>query len=106
MRMATTSEESQRHRNGNLPSVTLQVWTVGHGTLPAAAFRELLGGAGVAQVMDVRAFRAYADHMETPDFAAGIDRLLSAAEQAPTAVMCAESLWWRCHRRLVSDALV
>jgi hypothetical protein len=53
----------------------------------------------------VEGFRAYADYMDTPTFAAAVDELLHLAQQAPTAYMCAERLWWQCHRRLVSDAL-
>lgn len=49
-------------------------------------------------------FRAYADHMRTPEFSAGLHALLEEAEAERTACMCAESLWWRCHRRLVADA--
>ena len=49
------------------------------------------------------AFRAYADHMESEEFLAGVDDLLGRGEDA--VVMCSESLWWRCHRRLVSDFL-
>ena len=52
------------------------------------------------------AFRGYADHMGSAQFAAGLERLEGLAAAAPTAVMCAEALWWRCHRRLVADALV
>ena len=52
------------------------------------------------------AFRGYADYMETAEFAAALDELLALARRLPTAVMCAELLWWRCHRRLVADALV
>jgi uncharacterized protein (DUF488 family) len=52
------------------------------------------------------AFRAYADHMATPAFAAGVAELEALAAARPTAVMCAEAPWWRCHRRLLSDALV
>jgi uncharacterized protein (DUF488 family) len=52
------------------------------------------------------AFRAYADYMETPAFGAGVDELLAFAEGRSTAVMCSESLWWRCHRRLLADYLV
>jgi uncharacterized protein (DUF488 family) len=52
------------------------------------------------------AFRAYADHMASAEFAEGMEALLGHAEAAATAVMCAESLWWHCHRRLVADALV
>jgi len=52
------------------------------------------------------AFRAYADHMETQEFAAGLEALLSLAAERVVAFMCAEALWWRCHRRLVADALL
>jgi len=51
-------------------------------------------------------FRGYADHMESDDFRAAITRLESLAMSARTAVMCAEAQWTRCHRRLISDALV
>jgi uncharacterized protein (DUF488 family) len=51
-------------------------------------------------------FRGYADYMETEGFRKGVARVLDLAGQAgPTAVMCAEALWWRCHRALISDFL-
>ena len=50
-------------------------------------------------------FRAYADYMETADFARGIAQLMEAATHEPTAYFCAEAVWWRCHRSLVSDYL-
>ncbi len=50
-------------------------------------------------------FRAYADYMATAEFAAGLGRLRELARRQPTAMMCAEGLWWRCHRRLIADAL-
>ena len=49
------------------------------------------------------AFRAYADHMETAPFVAGVDELLALGDGQ--AVMCSESVWWRCHRRLLADHL-
>jgi uncharacterized protein (DUF488 family) len=52
------------------------------------------------------AFRGYADYMRTPPFWAALDRLLAEAATAPTAAMCSETLWWRCHRRLLADAAV
>src|SRR5690606_40838241 len=52
------------------------------------------------------AFRAYADHMDTPEFTAALDDLLAGAARQRTAVMCAESAWWRCHRRLLAHAAV
>jgi uncharacterized protein (DUF488 family) len=51
-----------------------------------------------------KAFRAYADHMETVEFRHALDSLLMRAAAAATAVMCAETLWWNCHRRLIADA--
>jgi len=50
-------------------------------------------------------FRAYADHIETEEFAQGIEELLEIAKLKRTAVMCAEALWWRCHRSLIADFL-
>jgi uncharacterized protein (DUF488 family) len=50
-------------------------------------------------------FRAYADHMESEEFRKGVKDLLELAANARVAVMCAESLWWRCHRSLISDYL-
>jgi|SRR5262245_40182241 len=51
-------------------------------------------------------FRGYADYMETEEFREGIKRLLHlAAKAGPVAIMCAEAVWWRCHRALVSDYL-
>ena len=52
------------------------------------------------------AFRGYADHMRTPGFWSALDRLLAEAAAAPTVAMCSETLWWRCHRRLLADAAV
>jgi uncharacterized protein (DUF488 family) len=51
------------------------------------------------------AFRGYADHMASPEFAAALARLEREATERPTAIMCAEAQWWRCHRRLIADAL-
>ena len=51
-------------------------------------------------------FRGYADYMETEQFQKGIERLLDVATEAgPTALMCAEAVWWRCHRSLIADYL-
>ncbi|HEY1277325.1 MAG TPA: DUF488 domain-containing protein [Thermoleophilaceae bacterium] len=54
----------------------------------------------------VKQFQGYADHMATEEFAAGLAQLIALAEERHTAVMCAEADWRRCHRRLLSDALV
>lgn len=131
--------------------------TLGHGTLEPDQFTELVRGAGIAEVVDIRRypgsrryphfareamarwlpegglayrwmeqlggrrkpdptslnlglrndqFRAYADHMDTELFRSGVRDLLDLANQLPVAVMCSESVWWRCHRRLLADHLV
>jgi uncharacterized protein (DUF488 family) len=51
----------------------------------------------------VDAFRAYANHMRSAEFLEAISSLLAELQTATTAVMCSESLWWRCHRRLIAD---
>ena len=54
----------------------------------------------------VEAFRAYAGHTRTCEFDAALDEVLDAARTSTVAVMCSESVWWRCHRRLVADVAV
>jgi uncharacterized protein (DUF488 family) len=147
------------------PGPTTEITTFGHGTATAEATVDLLRGAGITTVVDVRtapgsrrhpqfsraqlerwlpehgigyrwdrrlggfrkvapdspdsawrndAFRGYAGHMRTAEFLAGIDDLLAgigdgsgsgAAGSGATAIMCSESLWWRCHRRMIADFL-
>jgi uncharacterized protein (DUF488 family) len=130
---------------------------VGHGARPLTAFLELLKGAGVELVADVRtapgsrrhphfgrgpleetlraegidyvwrpdlggwrrarpdsrhtalradAFRGYADHMETDVFRGALAWLVEQGAARRTAFMCSESVWWRCHRQLIADALL
>lgn len=50
-------------------------------------------------------FRGYADHMETADFQKGIEKLLQMAASKRVVIMCAEAVWWRCHRSLIADFL-
>ncbi len=50
-------------------------------------------------------FRGYADHMETADFRQGIEILIRLGAERRLAIMCAEALWWRCHRSLIADHL-
>jgi uncharacterized protein (DUF488 family) len=136
----------------------MTAYTIGHSTHPLSRLVELLWGAGVTCLADVRtvprsrrvpqfnrealvaelpgagldylhvpelggwrsprtelddnagwrnrSFRGYADHMRSPEFAAGLGRLTEVAAERPTAILCAEAAWWRCHRRLVADALL
>lgn len=51
-------------------------------------------------------FRGYADFMQSPEFTAALTDLLMLAHDRATVMFCAETLWWRCHRRLIADAIV
>ncbi|MBE1530295.1 DUF488 domain-containing protein [Actinomadura algeriensis] len=89
------------------------------------ALREWLPAAGIGYRWDKRlggfrraaadspdtfwrndSFRGYAGHTRDPDFRTAVDELLRDAERVRTAVMCSESVWWRCHRRLIADFAV
>lgn len=89
-----------------------------------SALRDTLAGAGIEYVhlpglggrraprpdsphtgLRVAAFRGYADHMASDMFRADYARLEERARLVPTAFMCAETLWWKCHRRLLADRL-
>jgi len=56
--------------------------------------------------LENQGFRNYADYMLTDEFREGVEKLLEIARRKRTAIMCAEGLFWQCHRRLVSDFLV
>jgi uncharacterized protein (DUF488 family) len=134
----------------------VELLTVGHGTLTEERFGNLLSGAGVELLVDVRrapgsrryphfsrsqmtiwvptlgirygwepdlggwrktdpdspntalrnqSFRGYADYMATPPFWSALDALLADAKHLRTSIMCSEAVYWRCHRRLVADAV-
>lgn len=51
-------------------------------------------------------FRGYADYLESDEFAEGLLELIDLAQQERTTLMCAEAVWWRCHRRLIADVLL
>lgn len=73
---------------------------------------EVLGGLRRADSHSVNgawrnaSFRGYADYMQTPEFAAGIEELIAQGAREPAAIMCAEAVPWRCHRSLIADALL
>ena len=55
---------------------------------------------------DNRSFHNYADYALSDDYAAGLEQLVRAARLRPTAIMCSEAVWWRCHRRIIADYLL
>jgi uncharacterized protein (DUF488 family) len=111
----------------------IDIYTVGHSTRSPDQLLEILRAAQVVALVDVRSFpssrrhphfnrgapapgspnagwrergfRGYADYMASSEFKGGVERLEELARVKTTAVMCAEALWWRCHRRLIADVL-
>jgi uncharacterized protein (DUF488 family) len=79
---------------------------LGYHWLPALGGRRRLQPGSPNLGLRHPQFRAYADHMATAEFAAGVADLLALADTQVLAAMCAESVWWRCHRRLLADHLV
>ena len=68
--------------------------------------RKQVGHADPHVVWNNPSFRAYAAYMDTPSFRESLTALESRSATSDLAIMCAETLWWRCHRRLIADALV
>ncbi|MEW6268113.1 MAG: DUF488 domain-containing protein [Thermodesulfobacteriota bacterium] len=68
--------------------------------------RRSTGDRSPHRAWTVDAFRAYADYADTPEFAAALAELERLAAARPTAIACAEALWWQCHRRLIADRLL
>jgi uncharacterized protein (DUF488 family) len=68
--------------------------------------RRRVEGDGPDTWWRVEQFRAYAAHTRTAEFTAAAEELLEEAAKRRVAVMCSESVWWRCHRRLIADVAV
>jgi uncharacterized protein (DUF488 family) len=87
----------------------MQRWLPGAGIeyrwLASLGGRRRPDPASVHHALRHPAFRAYADHMEGSAFLDGVEELLGLDDLEATTVMCSESLWWRCHRRLLADHL-
>lgn len=62
--------------------------------------------ASLDQWWRVAQFRAYAAGTRTPAFAEAVGELLATAARRPTVIMCSETVWWRCHRRIVADVAI
>ena len=73
--------------------------------IPALGGRRRLAAKTAGSAWRHPAFQAYADHVTSEEFAEGLNELCMLASGLRTVVMCAELLWWRCHRRLIADVL-
>lgn len=97
-------------RSLHVARAELECWLPEHGI--GYRWEKRLGGWRKARpdspdtALRTRAFAGYAAHMRSPDFGTAIDELLDQARGTRTVIMCAESVWWRCHRRMVADFVV
>lgn len=95
--------------NGEALAETLAVAGIGYRHFPALGGRRSPprdGKESANTLWREAAFRNYADYAETPEFRAAFADLMTLAGEQPTAVMCAEAVWWRCHRRIITDYLL
>jgi len=84
---------------------TLAAHELGYAWLPALGGRRRASPDSPNTAWRNAAFRGYADYMASAAFAQGMTQLLELARASRTALMCAEAVWWRCHRSLIADAL-
>jgi len=95
--------------NAEALDTALQKEGIGYRHLPALGGRRSAAGAKAPShntLWREAAFRAYSDYAETDEFRTGFDELLDLAREHKVAIMCAEAVWWRCHRRIVADYLL
>jgi uncharacterized protein (DUF488 family) len=93
------------HFNKDALSESLSAAGIDYRHLPALGGRRAASRGAPSRngLWKVEAFRNYADYAETPAFRAAIDALEALSRECPTAFMCAEAVWWQCHRRLIAD---
>ncbi len=93
------------HFNREPLAVALAAETIGYEWIEPLGGRRQAEEDSASTAWRNAAFRGYADHMRSEEFAAGFTALCAAARKSPTAVMCSEAVWWRCHRGLIADLL-
>ena len=96
------------HFNGEALAGSLAAAGIGYRHFPALGGRRGPARDGESRhtLWRVPAFRNYSDYAETPEFRAAFAALQRLAGERTVAVMCAEAVWWRCHRRIIADYLI
>jgi uncharacterized protein (DUF488 family) len=93
------------HFNREVLSESLSASGINYQHLPSLGGRREAKADSKNTAWKNAGFRGYADYMETTAFRDGAEQLLSIASESRTAIMCAEAVWWRCHRSLIADYL-
>lgn len=84
---------------------TLAEYAIGYHWMGALGGRRRVSPNSPNTAWRNASFRGYADYMASSEFVQGLTQLLELASKARTAIMCAEAVWWRCHRSMIADAL-
>ena len=108
IRTITRSRTNPQFNQATLPA-SLAPFDIGYEHIAALGGRRSLQRDIAPQVnafWDNRSFHNYADYALHPAYREGLDYLREIAQQEHCAIMCAEAVWWRCHRRIVSDWLI
>lgn len=79
---------------------------IGYQHLPDLGGRRQIAANSPNNAWRVQGFRAYADHLASDEYIHAREQLMQLASQQPAAILCAEALWWQCHRRLIADDFV
>ena len=108
VRTIPRSRTNPQYNTDALPDALGQ-WQIGYALIPELGGRR----SRQKQVADEvnafwqnRSFHNYADYALSAPFRSGLEQLVALAEQTPCAIMCSEAVWWRCHRRIISDYLL
>jgi uncharacterized protein (DUF488 family) len=86
-------------------AATLAAHAIGYHWLQALGGRRRVSPDSPNTAWRNASFRGYADYMSSAEFEHGLAQLLKVASKARTAMMCAEAVWWRCHRSMIADAM-
>ena len=108
VRTVPRSRANPQFNADTLPDALLP-WGIAYRRLPALGGlrgRRKEAGPSPNGFWENKSFRNYADYAETPSFREGLDELLALGRERTCAMMCAEAVWWRCHRRIITDYLI
>jgi uncharacterized protein (DUF488 family) len=106
-----TVPRSRTNPQFNADRLPASLWEHGIGYVHLAELgglrgRQSTGEASPNSFWENKSFRNYADYAMSESFRAGLRKLIDLGEAAPCAIMCAEAVWWRCHRRIIADYLM
>lgn len=96
------------HFNGDALASTLQAANIAYRHMPGLGGRRgrAKGAPSRNTFWREEGFRNFADYAESPAFTTALAELRALTREQPVAIMCAEAVWWRCHRRIISDYLI